>query len=121
MTVRIDPRADSYAIRAVDWKRVRKVVESIPNRRTLWGNAAWSGFGISATFLLGAITLPEVSQNLASWIRPSCWVGAIGSLVVSALALSMQRSHDQTVEVNRAFCLGVCPSNQFPIASTFSG
>lgn|GEM_PF-4412889 len=105
--ITIDGRRQSYAVRIIDWNRLRTEVEAIPTASVVFANAAWAGFGISASAFIAAICLPSSGTGISAWVPGALWSGAFASLVVGSLSLLMQRSHDGITNSNRERCVAL--------------
>lgn len=103
----IDDRTDSYVVRRVDWRRLKKALESIPDPTTLFANAGWALLGICVTLVVGAVSIPESSVTARPWLLPAVWIGAFATFVVGGLALKMQGLQDAGAQANRAGCISL--------------
>jgi hypothetical protein len=69
-------------LRVIDWRRIYRKIKSIKAslaNRELFSGVAW---GITGSALLSLIPLYQSAQAVDSWVKPTFWIVAVGSLVV---------------------------------------
>jgi hypothetical protein len=97
----------SYVLDKAIWHRIKSAVSLLPHKTTVFENAGWACLGISGTFVVAALPLLSVEQNIPAWVVPTCWIAGLAAAAVAVISLLMQRSHNRLIETGRDYCLSL--------------
>lgn len=86
-------------IRLMDWKRLYRKLNQVPQRTPLFLTISGVSFGVATSALLALIPLYQAAQSVDSWVRPTFWVVAVAAAVVGLICYRFAKARESDVAV----------------------
>jgi hypothetical protein len=98
----VSPRdTTEITLRLMDWRRIYRKVNSICpflSKRELFSGVAW---GVTGSALITLITISQPTQTSPpdSWVKPTLWAIAAGSLIIGCVIWFAGKRESANVEI----------------------